>query len=104
MSGIFKVTHNALHNFYRTTGPDGEKGERIIDESDADEFEPVEDGAADYSATVSADDAEDAIAKVRAAIVGTCEAIEDDGEWTICEVKAIQIVRVEPVAFTTIPL
>lgn len=118
MPGIFKVAFNIISSEQALDKMGGKLTGRkfILDwnqnpvELEKAVFEPIGCGSADYDATVDADDAEDAIAKVRKAKVGEyveTKRAEDDvwfkkGQWVRSTTEAIQIIRVEPVAFTTV--
>lgn len=118
MPGIFKVSFNEIHAEQRIDKEGGKPvGKKTLhqwsvdsDPLDDAKFGPIKGGNADNDETVAADDAEDAIKKVRAAKIGKPEdyELEDDrgdikaGQWMRSTVEAIQIVRVEPVAFTTV--
>jgi hypothetical protein len=118
MPGIFKVGFNTIDSQCKIDKEGGkEVGKPTFHQWTAgpeklrsQKFNPIVSGSADDDATVLADDAEDAIAKIRASKIGRSYDFEQDadcddiksGDWARSACIAIQIVRVEPVAFTTV--
>lgn len=118
MSAVFKIGFNVIDSWCKIEKKGGkEVGKPSLhqwsetsDPLPKAEFKPITSGSADESETLSANDAEDAIAILRKARIGTFtdfQADDDDeqfkkGQWVRSKCVAIQIIRVEPVAFTTL--
>lgn len=120
MTAIYEVTFNKITHSYETTGDGGEPGKYDQSWSNGESWDKkstakfstltgvyVEDGE-----TLAAEDVEDAIKKLKIAVIGKkdywqMDTDEDgnsieDGQWFVNVVDAVQIVSVKPTAFTTI--
>lgn len=120
MSAIIKIGFNVIYKRHETDR-DGGKPMRFIffTQGDGSEDSPheikhaaIKTGTSDDSATIGADDVEQAIKLIRERVIGKkCYWQMDEGDkdlkikkdqWMCDVVHSIQIVRAEPVAFTTL--
>lgn len=126
MSAIIKVSFNILSKTYEAAGDGGKVGKFLYyHENDSSETEIEEEtpvppisqltnGRGHDEETIAADSIEDAIEKIRIAKTRPGNGFywdwreDENGKplkkpiWRYTEVVAIQIVRAEPVAFTTL--
>ena len=123
MSAIIKIGYNIIYKRHKTDKDGGEIGAfeqysahdgsaTSEDEQDPVVFTGLGTGTADDDETLAAEDVEDAIKKLRKAKLGDRTYWESDEErdgatrkkpqWYCDTIHDIQIVRAEPVAFTTL--
>lgn len=120
MTAIYEVTFNKITHSYETTGDGGEPGKYheswcnrgLWNKKSAAKFLTLTGGCAEDGETLAAEDVEDAIKKLKIAVIGKKDYWQmdidedgnsiEDGQWFVNVVDAVQIVSVKPTAFTTI--